>query len=58
MKAWMERMLARPGVEKGRHVPSRHTALDKGKKSAEELDALASSTRDWVQRGMKDDAKL
>ena len=25
LKAWEERMAARPGVEKGRHVPERHT---------------------------------
>lgn len=56
LKAWEERMLARPGVEKGRHVPERHGIKDllKDKKKMEEH---AAKSRAWVQAGMKDDAK-
>jgi len=50
-------MLARPGIEKGRHVPSRHTAFDLAKLSDEDLEKHSASTRAWVQKGMSDDAK-
>jgi glutathione S-transferase len=33
LKAWEERMLQRPGVEKGRHVPSPHTVKERLKDS-------------------------
>ncbi|KAH8889161.1 glutathione S-transferase [Thozetella sp. PMI_491] len=29
LEQWLNRLLERPGFEKGRHVPSRHTAFDK-----------------------------
>ncbi|KAF2020594.1 glutathione S-transferase [Aaosphaeria arxii CBS 175.79] len=56
VKAWEERMAAREGVEKGRHVPDPHTIkeLMKDKKKLEEK---AEESRRWVQQGMKDDAK-
>lgn len=50
-------MLQRPGVEKGRHVPSPHTALEHAKLSEEEIDQQAAKGREWVQAGMKTDAK-
>jgi glutathione S-transferase len=50
-------MVQRPGVEKGRHVPSPHTALDQRKLTEEELDKKAEQSRAWVQAGMKEDAK-
>jgi glutathione S-transferase len=50
-------MLARPGIEKGRHVPTRHTALDQKKLSKEELDKFAKESAKWVQQGMAADAK-
>jgi glutathione S-transferase len=50
-------MLARPGVETGRHVPSKHTALEMKKLSKEELDKHAAESAKWVQQGMKEDAK-
>jgi len=55
LKAWEERMLARPGVEKGRHVPDYHGIKDlmKDKKKMEEQ---AAQTRSWVQDGMKKEA--
>jgi len=54
--AWEERMTARPGVEKGRHVPDPHTIKEmlKDKKKTDEYAAKSSS---WVQAGMKEDAE-
>lgn len=48
-------MTARPGVEKGRHVPDPHTVKEllKDKKKTEEY---AAKSREWVQAGMKEDA--
>ncbi|EFQ91161.1 hypothetical protein CFE70_002289 [Pyrenophora teres f. teres 0-1] len=55
LMAWEERMTARPGVEKGRHVPDPHTIKEtlKDKKKVEEI---AASSSNWVQAGMKEDA--
>jgi hypothetical protein len=57
LNAWLDRLLARPGVEKGRHVPKRHTVLDMRGKSEEELDLEAEKTRAWIQESMKEEAK-
>ena len=35
LKKWDERMLARPGVEKGRHVPSPHRIKEMSKEEME-----------------------
>jgi glutathione S-transferase len=56
LKAWEERMLQRPAVEKGRHVPSRHGIKDLIKDKAK-MEEEAAKTRDWVQAGMKEDAQ-
>lgn len=55
LKQWRDRLLARPGFEKGRHVPSEHTALKT--LSPEEADKLAKAGSAWVVQGMKQDAK-
>jgi len=57
LKAWEERMLARPAVEKGRHIPEPHTMRDMGK-DPEELARRVAETAAWVQKGMKDDVKI
>lgn len=60
LKAWSERMLARPGVERGRHVPDPHKMQElykQWKADPASLDALAKSTQAWVQKGMAADAK-
>jgi glutathione S-transferase len=60
LKAWSERMLARPAVEKGRHVPVRHNMTDlynKWKADPKSLDEHAKSTSSWIQKGMAEDAK-
>jgi glutathione S-transferase len=56
LKAWEERMAARPGVEKGRHVPDRHTIKDL-LKDPEKMKEHAEKSRAWVQQGMAADAK-
>lgn len=57
MKKWLYKLLERPGFEKGRHVPSKHTAFETAKLSKEELDKRAEASKSWVQAGMKEDAK-
>ncbi|KAL1965403.1 hypothetical protein VTN77DRAFT_5840 [Rasamsonia byssochlamydoides] len=56
LKAWEERMLSRPGVERGRHVPDRHT-IKEILQNKEELEKHAAEGRSWVQRGMAADAQ-
>lgn len=57
LSAWVDRILARPACEKGRHVPSPHNMLEMRHKTEEELDQAATSARAWVQQGMAEDAK-
>ncbi|RYP86341.1 hypothetical protein DL770_004933 [Monosporascus sp. CRB-9-2] len=57
LNEWVKRMLARPGFEKGRHVPSRHRLFDNEKLSDEEINKMAEATRNWVQASMKEEAK-
>jgi glutathione S-transferase len=56
VKAWEERIVQRPAMEKGRHVPSPHTIKDLIKDKAT-MDKHAADARAWIQQGMKDDAK-
>jgi glutathione S-transferase len=44
-------------LEKGRHVPSPHKALEQEKQSDEEIAAAAQQNAGWIQSGMKSDAK-
>ena len=48
-------MAARPGVEKGRHVPDPHKIKELLKDKAK-MDEYAAKSRAWVQKGMKEDA--
>ena len=57
LKAWEERMLARPAVEKGRHVPDPHGGLKKLANDPEKLKEHEAESRKWVQAGMAADAK-
>jgi glutathione S-transferase len=57
LEKWLEKLLARPGLEKGRNVPTPHTALLHKKLNAEELEEMAKHTRAWVQQGMASDGK-
>lgn len=56
VKAWEERMAARPALDKGRHVPDPHT-IKELLKDKEAVEKNAAYTREWVQKGMKEDAK-
>jgi glutathione S-transferase len=56
LKAWDDRMLARPGVEKGRHVPDPHKGKEL-KNDPEKAAKAAAEARKWVQAGMQADAK-
>lgn len=56
LKSWKERMLARPGVEKGRIVPDGQGAVDRVTDPAK-MKELAEKTKAWVQQGMKEDAE-
>lgn len=56
LKAWEERMLARPGVAKGRDVPE-PSKLREMLKDKEATEKYAAQSRAWIQAGMKEDAK-
>lgn len=56
LRAWEERMLARPAVEKGRHVPSQH----KSKEELGDKEALEKQTKEhaeWIKKEQADDVK-
>ena len=57
VKEWMYRLLARPGFEKGRNVPSPHIYLQLNKLPDEELKKLGQKRSGWIQEAMKRDAK-
>ncbi|GIJ89411.1 hypothetical protein Asppvi_008351 [Aspergillus pseudoviridinutans] len=56
LKAWEDRMAQRPGIEKGRHVPSPHNVKERTK-DKESIEKHAAEIRAWVQEGMKSDAQ-
>lgn len=56
LKEWEERMLQRPGVEKGRHVPSRHR-MKELLQNKEETEKLAKEVSEWVIKAQTEDAK-
>ncbi|KAI1080690.1 glutathione S-transferase GstA [Whalleya microplaca] len=57
LNEWLQRLLKRPGVEKGRHVPSPHTYEAQQKLTDEEIEQKSAATRKWVQASMKEEAK-
>lgn len=56
LKAWEERMLTRPGVERGRHVPRPHKVKEL-LKDKEGNEKAAKADREWILRGQENDAK-
>ena len=56
LKEWEDRMAARPGVEKGRHVPDPHKIKELLKDRAK-MERHATESRAWVQAGMEDAKK-
>lgn len=55
VEKWLHKLVERPGVERGRNVPNRHTDLDDV--SEEELQKKAEANRKWILEGMAADAK-
>ena len=47
LKAWDERMEARPGVDKGKNVPDRYK-MKEMLKNPEEQKRLAEAARKWI----------
>jgi len=56
LKAWEERMFARPGVEKGRNVPDPHRMKELAK-DQDQIKKHADEAKKWIQQGMAADAK-
>ena len=56
LKAWEEKMLKRPGVERGRHVPTPHL-MKEILADREKTEELAKRAAEWIQRGQAKDAK-
>lgn len=57
MKQWMYKLLARPGFEKGRHVPQPHIYLELNEMPDEELVKIGKDRSAWVQEAMQKDAE-
>jgi len=55
LKAWEDRMMARPGVEKGRHIPDRHN-IKELLKDKQKMADYETKSKAWIQEGMKQDA--
>jgi glutathione S-transferase len=56
LQAWSERMLARPAVEKGRHVPDRHMSLEGykvWKTDPANLEAQGAAARNGFRRAWR-----
>lgn len=56
LKQWEDRMLKREGVWKGMNIPS-PLKIKETLKNKEEMDRQAAAAREWVQQGMKEDAR-
>ncbi|KAK8067073.1 hypothetical protein PG997_013820 [Apiospora hydei] len=57
LKEWRDKLLSRPGVEKGRHVPSPHKALEFENMPEEEMKKAFEHNRKWIQASIKEDSK-
>ncbi|KOS17347.1 Disulfide-bond oxidoreductase YfcG [Escovopsis weberi] len=53
LKAWLYKLLERPGFEKGRHVPKPHMAFKYAEMTDEELNERARAASAWVQQSQK-----
>ncbi|KAI1753605.1 glutathione S-transferase [Xylaria castorea] len=53
LQEWIERMLKRPGVEKGRHVPSPHGYESIQSMTEEDFEKKAAANRGWILQGQK-----
>ncbi|KAI0150260.1 glutathione S-transferase [Xylariaceae sp. FL1272] len=57
LNEWVQRMLKRPGVEKGRHVPSKHQYEETQGMTEEDFEKRAAANRGWILQTQKDDQK-
>ena len=57
LKEWRDKLLARPGLEKGRHIPNPHKALEMETLSEEEMEKMFEVSSKWLQASMKEDSK-
>ncbi|KAI1342154.1 glutathione S-transferase GstA [Xylariaceae sp. FL0016] len=57
LNEWVQRMLKRPGLEKGRHVPSTHNYENIQNMTEEDFEKKAAANREWILKGMKQDQK-
>ncbi|KAL2833596.1 glutathione S-transferase [Aspergillus pseudoustus] len=56
VKAWLNKLLERPGFERGRNVPKPHVHLEMNELSEQELDERAKYGVKWIQDAMARDA--
>ena len=56
LKAWEDRMAARPGVAKGKDVPDKFK-MKELLNDPDKIKELEERNKAWVQRGMKEDAE-
>ncbi|KAH9205752.1 glutathione S-transferase [Leptodontidium sp. 2 PMI_412] len=56
LREWEKRMLVRPGVEKGRHIPEPHTVKER-LKNPKLLQEHAAKSKEWVQASMREEAE-
>ncbi|KAI0205163.1 glutathione S-transferase [Astrocystis sublimbata] len=53
LQAWVERLLKRPGVEKGRHNPTTHNYEKIQEQTEEDFNKNAEKNRAWILEGQK-----
>lgn len=55
LKAWEDRMWARPALKKGANVPDKY-GMKELLADKDRMDKYAADSRKWIQSGMKEDA--
>lgn len=55
---WFDRLIQRPGFEKGRNVPCPHAHIRFNDMSDEEMNEIAAGGRGWIAEPMRRDAKV
>ncbi|KAI0443931.1 glutathione S-transferase [Xylaria telfairii] len=55
LQEWVLRMLKRPGVEKGRHVPTTHNYESVQTMTEEDFEKRAAANRGWILQGQKEE---
>lgn len=56
LKAWEERMWARPAVKKGANIPELYK-MKELLSDKEKMERVADQSKEWVQKGMKEEAE-